>query len=87
VFAAAHVGVLPFGVLSVNDEIDVAALVVPERTSDALEQIRGTFTDVLVEPLCDREAEAPERDVIGPGAQVAAQGLQERFKELRTLLS
>ena len=65
VFATADVRVLALGVLAVDDEVDVAALVAPERALDALEQLVRALADVLVEPLPNREEETVERHVVG----------------------
>jgi hypothetical protein len=58
VFPAADVGVLAFGVLPVDDEVDVAGAVPPERALDPLEEDVRALTDVLVERLPDRQQQA-----------------------------
>ena len=61
----AGAGVLAFGVLAHHDPIQVARLDGAERARHPGQEARRADVGVLIEALTDREAQAPERDVVG----------------------
>src|SRR5258708_6339741 len=71
--APAPAGVLASGILAHHDPVDVLA--VDERALHAGQHARGTHVGVLVEALADRQAQTPQRHVIGHFA--AACGTEE----------
>jgi hypothetical protein len=80
--APAHARVLAFGVLADHDPVDV--LRVRERALHAGQHARGPHVRVLVEALADRQAQAPERNVVGH--LLAADRAEEDGVELLELL-
>lgn len=56
---------MDFGILSIHDEVDVAAGVTAKGTCHALEEDRGPFTHLVVEALPYRKHQPAERDVVG----------------------
>src|SRR5438045_3133964 len=62
-YAAAGARVFTLGVLAHDHPVDVAPAI--ERRLDAGQHSRRPHVRVLVEPLADRQAQAPERQVIG----------------------
>src|SRR5208337_5671262 len=63
--SAADPGIFPLAVLADEDPVNFAGEVVAERTRYAGQEPRRADVSVLIEPLADGEAEAPERDVVG----------------------
>ncbi|MNV29147.1 hypothetical protein D3C71_1203620 [compost metagenome] len=85
VHAAAHARVFAFGVFAHDDPVQVLGRAALERRVDARQDARGPHVGVLIEPLTDLEAQAPERDVVGDvrvtrrakqDGVLAAQGIQ-----------
>jgi hypothetical protein len=60
-----YVRVLPLGVLTYDDEVDVTRLPIPERASHPAEQLYGSHVYVLLEVPSNRDEQAPQADVIG----------------------
>ncbi len=65
VHATADARVLALGVLAHEQHVDVARRAAGQRARDALEQAHGPHVGPQVEPLTDRQEQAPERHVIG----------------------
>jgi hypothetical protein len=63
--SAADGGVLAFGVLADDEEVDVAGLAAGERAGHAGHQPHRTEVDVLVELAAEEDQRSPERDVVG----------------------
>ena len=63
--SAADGGVLAFGVLADDEEVDVAGLAAGERARHAGHQADWPEVDVLVELAAEEDQRAPERDVVG----------------------
>ena len=57
-------GVFALGVLAHDDPVEVAGPDPTQRAGYAGQQPRRAHVGVLIEPLADRETEAPERDVV-----------------------
>ena len=60
---AADAGVLALGVLAHEQHVHGGPSL--ERGRHAVEQLRGAEVRPQVEPLAEREQQAPERDVVG----------------------
>src|SRR2546425_8274834 len=65
VHAPAHARVLPLGVLTHDEEVDVAGLAVDERRAHAGHEPARAQVHVLIEVAAELDERAPERDVIG----------------------
>ena len=63
--AATDPGVLALGVLADHDPVHRRFRGVAQRAGDPRQELHRPHAGVLVEPLADREAEAPEGDVVG----------------------
>ena len=61
---AADLRVLALGVLTHDDEIDVAALPAGERARHARVEHRRPHAGVLIEPAADRQQQSVQRDVV-----------------------
>ncbi len=61
--AAAAAGILALGVLAHDHPVD--RLPAAQRAPDARQQPRGPHVGVLVEALADRQAQPPQRQVVG----------------------
>ena len=62
---AADSGIFALGVLAHDDPVELAAVHVAQRRRDPRQHAGRTHVGVLIERLADREAQAPERDVVG----------------------
>ncbi len=74
--AAAHARVFAFGVLAHDDPVQVLACAALERRIDAGQDARGPHIGVLIEPLADLQAQAPQRDMVG-NVRVAGRAEQD----------
>ena len=63
--AAADAGVFALGILADDQPVEVGRVDVAQRAGDAGQDARRADIGVLVEPLADRQAQAPQGDVIG----------------------
>jgi hypothetical protein len=75
--AAADAGVLAFRVLAHDHPVEVVRAAALQRRVDAGQDARRPNVRVLVEPLADLQAQAPERDVVGD-VRVAGGAEQDR---------
>ena len=63
--AAAIAGILSLGVLADDQPVELGRPDVTQRAGDAGEDAGGADICVLVKPLADRQAQAPQGDVVG----------------------
>ena len=62
---ATHAGVFTFGVFAHDDPVQVFGRAALEGCINARQDARGPHVGVLVKPLANLQAQAPERDVVG----------------------
>ena len=63
--AAAAAGIFAFGILTHDHPVEIAGTGMAQRRGDAGQDPGRPDIGVLVKALADREAQAPQRDVIG----------------------
>ena len=62
---AAAAGIFAFGVFTHDNPVEIAGADIPQRRGDAGQDPGRPDVGVLVKALADRQAQAPQRDVIG----------------------
>ncbi len=63
--AAAIAGIFAFGVLAHDDPVEIPRADPRQRRGDARQDLGRAHVGILVEALADRQAQAPERHVVG----------------------
>jgi hypothetical protein len=63
--AAAAAGIFAFGVLAHDDPVEIADADIAQGRGHARQNLGRTDIGVLIKALADRQAKAPQRDVVG----------------------
>ena len=85
---AARTGILAFGVFTNDDEINVTHFFIRERRLHTGQQLGRTITNILLEPLANRQAQTAQGNVIRHGREADRTEINrvEWFEDLEAVI-